>query len=131
MSARLLLAGVLASAAVRRKGRDNGAIFAVAGVRDTDRGAERDWRVFVNDPALIERIEEMRAGEPIAISGPFYFSVEGGEPVYRITAEALLDTKRRRKPKGLIGREQRVESDEMGLAPASTVEEALNDDVPF
>ena len=108
MTSRVLLSGVLASAAVRRKRRADGVIFAVAKVRDTDRGMARTWTLFVNDPALVEQIEEMRAGEPICISGPF--TVAGERDLeFRITAEALVDTKRRKKPKGQISKELRIE----------------------
>src|SRR5271165_754178 len=71
MTSRLLLSGMLASPAVRRRRRADGAVFTIARIRDTDRGASRDWRLFANDPALIERLEEMRVGEPTAVSGPF------------------------------------------------------------
>ena len=71
MTSRILLSGTLASAAIRRKRRSDGAVFAIAKIRDTDRGLSRTWTLFVNDPALIEQIEEMRAGEPIAVAGPF------------------------------------------------------------
>ena len=91
MSSATLLSGVLTSAAVRRKRQADGRLYAVADVRDTDRGGQRYWRVYLNDLELIERVEEMRVGEPIAISGPFYFSVEGTRIVHRITAEALID----------------------------------------
>jgi hypothetical protein len=128
MSSRLLLTGVLAGAAVRRKRRDDGAIFAVAKIRDTDRHSTRTWTAFANDPELIELLEGLRVGEPIAISGPFSVNIAGSErePTieHRITIDALLDTKRRRKPKGAIAKEQRIESDELDLAP-------LNDALPF
>jgi hypothetical protein len=127
----LLLTGRLASPAVRRKRRDTGVLFAVARIRDMDRGMPRDWTVFANELCTIERLEEMRVGEPVACSGPFYVAIDGDALSYRITAEVVLDVKRRRKPKGLIGREQRVESDECDLAPVSSVEEGLNDSVPF
>jgi hypothetical protein len=126
MTSRLLLAGVLTSAAVRRKRLADGAIFAVAKVRDTDRGMARTWTLFVNDPVIIEQIEEMRVGEPLAIAGPF--SVAGERDLeFRITAEALVDTKRRRKPKGQISKESRTESTELDLAP----HEGPNDEIPF
>jgi hypothetical protein len=125
MSARVLLSGVLASAASRRKRRSDGVIFAVAKVIDSDRGMSRTWTVFVNDPVIIEQIEEMRVGEPIAIAGPF--SVAGEREIeFRITAEALVDTKRRKKPRELIAKEQRTESTELDLAPHE-----LNDEIPF
>ncbi len=130
MSSALLLTGKLANAAVRRKRRSDGAIYAVARIRDSDRGMPRDWTAYANDLATIERLEELRVGEPVACSGPFCVAVDGDALAYRVTIETLIDTKRRRKPKGLIAKESRVESDELDLAPTS-IEEALNDDVPF
>ena len=58
-------------------------------------------------------------------------AVDGDALAYRLTVEALIDTKRRRKPKGMIAKESRVESDDLDLAPVATVEEGLNDDVGF
>ncbi len=131
MSSRLLLSGVLTNAAVRRKRKSDGAIFAVATIRDRDRLENRVWRVFANDHDVIEQLEGLRVGEPIAASGPFYVAVDGGQPVYRMTIEALIDVKRRRKPKGQIAKESRVESDELDLAPRQHEGETLNDAVPF
>jgi hypothetical protein len=132
MSSRLLLCGTLASAALRRKRRADGAVFAIGKIRDTDRGERRQWTVYVNDPAVIELLEEMRVGEPLAVSGPFTISITGPEREpsveYKITAETVLDTKRKKKPKGLIGKEQRIESDEFDLAPADG---GPNDALPF
>jgi hypothetical protein len=86
---------------------------------------------FANDPAIMEEIEALRTGEPIACSGPFSVVFCDREPAFRITVESMIDTKRRRKSKGLISKEQRVESEELELAPVATAEEGLNDDVPF
>jgi hypothetical protein len=134
MSTRLLLSGILSSPAARRKRRDNGALFAVATVRDTDRGQPRIWRAFLNEFELIERVEEMRTGEPIAVSGPFSVTVASGhrEPSveYRISVEADLDTKRKRKSKTAKQKEERITSDEVDQAPCRDGE-ALNDDLPF
>jgi hypothetical protein len=127
MTSRILLSGTLASAAIRRKRRSDGAVFAIAKIRDTDRGLSRTWTLFVNDPALIEQIEEMRAGEPIAVAGPFYVASER-DLEYRISAESLIDTKRRKKPKGQIANESRIESSELDLAPQNG---GLNDDLPW
>jgi hypothetical protein len=124
MTSALLFAGP----AVRRKRRDTGAIFAVARIRDTDRGMSREWVAFANDLLIIERLEELCVGEPIACSGPFYVAVDGDALAYRLTIEALVDTKRRRKPKGQIAKESRVESDELNIAP---VAEEPNDAIPF
>jgi hypothetical protein len=125
MTSRVLLSAVLTSAAIRRKRRADGAIFAIAKVRDTDRGLSRTWTVFANDLTVIETLEEMRVGEPITIAGPFSVAAER-EIEFRITAEALVDTKRRKKPKGQISKESRIESSELDLAPHE-----LNDDIPF
>jgi hypothetical protein len=126
MTSRVLLSAILATAAVRRKRRADGAVFAIAKIRDTDRGLSRTWTLYVNDPTLIEQIEEMRIGEPIAVAGPFTVAGER-EIEFRITAEALVDTKRRKKPKGLIAKESRTESDELDLAPY----DGPNDAIPF
>jgi hypothetical protein len=117
---------------MRRRRKADGRLFGVAVVKDSDRGIPREWRVYVNDLELIERLEEMRIGEPVALSGPFSFEIEGGHIACRITAEAILDTKRRRKPKGVIGKEQRTESNEFDLAPQQDDgERPFNDGIPF
>ena len=86
--------------------------------------ARRDWTAFANDPAVIEHLEEMRVGEPIAIAGPFSIVIAGAErePMieFRITIETLVDTKRRKKPKGQIRKEERVVSDEADQAPRAS-----------
>jgi hypothetical protein len=128
MTSRLLLTGVLTGAAVRRKRKADGVLFAVAKIKDTDRSERRIWTVFATDIAVIEALEELRIGEPVAVAGPFSISVSGtkNEPKieYKLTAESLLDVKRRKKPKGQIAKEQRVESDEFERAP-------FNDPLPF
>jgi hypothetical protein len=125
MTSRILLSAVLASVAARRKRRSDGAVFAVCKVRDSDRGSPRFWTVFANDLTVIEMLEGIRVGEPIAIAGPF--SVVGERDLeYRISAESVIDTKRRKKPKGLIAKESRIESDELDLAPHE-----LDDEIPF
>lgn len=130
MTSRVLLSGTLASAAVRRKRKADGAVFAVAKIRDTDRYERREWTAFANDLDVIEALEEMRVGEPIAVTGPFSSTIGGTEREprieHRITAEALLGSKRKRKPKGKITKEQRVELDE--IAPSR---EDPNDELPF
>jgi hypothetical protein len=125
MTSRVLLSAVLASVAVRRRRRADGAVFAVARVRDTDRGLSRTWTVFANDLTVIEMLEEMRVGSPLAIAGPFS-AVGERDLEYRISAESVLDVKRRKKRKGEIAKEERVESAELDLAPHE-----LNDDIPF
>lgn len=124
MTSRIMFSGTLASAAVRRKRKVDGAVFAVVKLRDSDRGEPRTWTAFANDPAVIEHLEEMRVGEPIAIAGPFSIVIAGSEREprieYRITAEAVVDTKRRRKPKGQIRKEERTESDEVDQAPRAS-----------
>ncbi len=136
MSTRILLSGTLAGAAVRRKRKADGALFAVATVKDVDRTEVRLWKMFINDPALIEQVEEMRVGEPIAITGPFSVALSTGrhepELEYRITAEAILDTKRKRKSKTKKGAEERITSDEDDLAPRFDAREvAFDDPLPF
>lgn len=132
MSSALLLSGILVSAAVRRTRKADGAIFAVARIRDTDRGAPRVWTVFINNPRLIEQFEDVRVGEPVAVTGPFSFAIAGNEREttieHRISVEALLDTKRRKKSKGTIAKEQRIASDELNIAP---VAEGPSDAIPF
>jgi hypothetical protein len=128
MSSRLLLTGTLAGAAVRRKRKADGALFAVATIRDTDRSERRIWTVFAADIAVIEALEELRIGEPIAVAGPFSITVAGtkNEPKieYKLTIESVLDTKRRKKTKAAIAKEARTESDEFDRAP-------FNDPLPF
>ena len=136
MSTRILLSGTLAGAAVRRKRKADGALFAVATVKDTDRTELRLWRMFINDPVLIEQVEEMRAGEPICVSGPFAIAIAAGrqdpEIEYRITCEAILDTKRKRKSKTKKGAEERITSDETDLAPRFDAREVdFDDPLPF
>jgi hypothetical protein len=64
-------------------------------------------------------------GEPIAVAGPFTVAGER-EIEFRITAESVIDVRRRKKRKGEIAKEERVESSELDLAPHE-----LDDDIPF
>ena len=93
------------------------------------------WTAFANDPTLIEQFEGLRVGEPIAVTGPFSVVIAGSEREpkieHRISAEALVTTKRRGKPKGQIAKEARTESGELDFAPRSSIEEGLNDDLSF
>ena len=97
MTSRLLLSGILAGPIVRRTRRKDGRPFAVATVRDTDRGEPRTWTVFVNDLAIIENFEAIKDGEPIAIAGPFSVTVIGARPVHRVTADAIVGARKVRK----------------------------------
>jgi hypothetical protein len=126
LTSRVLLSAVLTSAAIRRKRRADGAIFAIAKVRDTDRGMARAWTVFANDLTVIEMLEGIRVGEPIAVAGPFTVAGER-EIEFRITAESVIDVRRRKKRKGEIAKEERVESAELDLAP----HDGPNDEIPF
>jgi hypothetical protein len=130
MSSRLMLAAFVCDPAVRRKRNADGAIFATMKVRDTDRSETRLWTVFFNDPELIERAEELRRGEPVAIAGPFSIVLvdSRGEPVidYRITAQTFVDT-RKRKSKTQKKREERVTSDEQSPPDDG----GPNDEIPF
>jgi aspartyl/asparaginyl-tRNA synthetase len=130
MSSRLLLTGTLASPAVRRRRKADGAVFARATVRDSDRGEPRQWTVYANDPDVIEQLEALRTGSSVAVSGPFAVVITGQDDLeYRLTAVAMLDTKRKKKSKAAISKEQRVESEELDLAPAS--DGGPNDALPF
>jgi hypothetical protein len=136
MSSRLLLTGTLAASATRRKRNSDRARFAVKKLMDTNRGERRLCTPFGNDPELIERLENMRVGEPLAVTGPFAITVHasrnGQEILYRITAEAILDAKRRKKAKGTTYAEERVASDEWDDAPRPADEERPFDDpLPF
>jgi hypothetical protein len=126
MTSRVLLSAVRASVAARRKRRSDGAVFAVCKVRDSDRGSPRFWTVFANDLTVIETLEELRVGEPIAIAGPFTVAGER-EIEFRISAESVLDVKRRKKPKGQIAKESHIESTELDLAPHA----GPKDEIPF
>jgi hypothetical protein len=121
MSTRILLSGTIYDPPVRRTRRSDGALFAVTKVRDTDKGDARLWTVYFNDPALIEIAEEMRSGEPIALTGPFSIEIIGptGAPrlAYKIAAESILDVRRKRKSKKQIKTEERQISDEADAAP--------------
>jgi hypothetical protein len=127
MTSRLLLTGTLESAAVRRNRKADGVVFAIVTIKDTDRGWSRIWTAFAGDLDLIEQLEQMRIGSPLAVCGPFAIAVAGtkSEPKidHRITIESILDFKRKRKSKRLIREEEKVTSDELDDAP-------LNDDLP-
>ena len=82
---------------MRRTRRDDGRLFGIATIRDTDRGEPRTWVVFVNDLQLIERFEHLKDGEPVAISGPFSVGADEARLVYRVTAEALIGARKERK----------------------------------
>ncbi len=116
MTSRLLLSGTLepdrsaqAQGRQRHPRRLEGQRYGPGRCSDLD--------ALCNDPDLIAQVEDLRIGEPVAVTGPF--SVTGGPEIeFRITAEAVVDTKRRKKPKGQIAKEQRTEWDELDLAPA-------------
>ncbi len=133
MTSRLLLTGVILDVAARRKRKSDGVIFAVAKVRDTDRNESRVWTVYFNDLDLIERVEELLSGEPIAIAGPFCVVIAGppGEQAleHRVTAETFIDTRRRRKSKTQKRIEERMASDKEG--PRDGIGSALDDPLPF
>jgi hypothetical protein len=133
MTSRLLLTAILLDVAARRKRNSDGALFAVMKVRDTDKNESRVWTVFINDLETIERAEDLRKGEPIAITGPFSVAIAGppGEPTleHRITAESFVDTRRRRKSKTQKRIEERIASDDEG--PQDGVGSALDDALPF
>ena len=138
MSSRILVIGEISRPLVRRTRRDDGRVFGVLTIRDSDRLETRIWAAFVNDLELIEDIERLRVGEPIGVSGPFSFRIagEGDEQhiEHRLTVQALVDTRpRKAKTKTAIGKEQRIKSDEGDLAPvAPDREEAFHDDpLPF
>ena len=117
MSGALLLSGILASPAVRRKRRADGAVFAVARIYDTDRGAPRHWTVFINQPSLIEQFEELRRP---ARQG-------------RLGAILLCDRGQRTgaRDRASIAKEQRVRIRRGRPGAKLANREGLNDAVPF
>jgi len=137
MSSRILIVGEIGRPLVRRARRDDGRIFGVFSIRDSDRTENRIWSAFVNDPDLIEEIERLRAGEPIGVSGPFSFRIddsgEAPEIEHRVTVNAIVDTRpRKAKTKTAIAKEQRVKSGEADLAPSAEPGESILDDpIPF
>jgi hypothetical protein len=130
MTSRLLLSAVLATPIVRRHRRDDGRLFGVATLRDADRGEVRTWTVFVNDVSLIEKFEALRAGEPIAISGPFNVTADDARLVFRITADALVSGRKQRKKRSISTEipdadpSDAPKDDEAGEGP-------FNDPLPF
>ena len=97
MTSRILLSAVLVGALARRDRRDDGRLFGVATLRDTDRGKSRTWTVFVNDVELIERLEKLKDGEPVAIAGPFSVTADGDRLVHRISADEIIGARKERK----------------------------------
>jgi hypothetical protein len=122
MSSRLLLSGTLAAPIARRVRRADGKAFAVTTVRDTDRGEPRSWTVFVNDPSVIEKIESMKDGEPIALCGAFSIAVNGSRLTYKISAEAVIGARKSRKKKSA------TPDDDLDDAPRD--DGGLNDPLP-
>lgn len=125
---RMLLSGVTAGAFVRRARRVDGKIFAVGTIRDSDRGEPRYWTVFANDPAVIEKLEKLKGGEPVALSGPFSVTVEGARLVYRLTADSIVTARK--------GRTKRKDNPLLAVDPAEApkdddASEVINDDLPF
>ncbi len=134
MTTRILLSGRLKSAIFRRRRKSDGALFGICRIDDRDRMEVRVWTVYVNDPDVIDQLEELRVGEPIAIVGPFsgFPSTNGQGIDWKISAEAVLDVKRKKKSKTAKGREERARSDEIEDAPKVLAEEPFHDDaLPF
>jgi hypothetical protein len=135
MSSRVLVTGEITRALVRRRRNSDSATFGVFRVRDSDRLADRIWICYANDLELIEAIELLRGGEPVALTGAFNFRIGGtaDEPEieHRLTVTAIVDTRpRKAKPKKIIRREMR-ELDDADAAPIETGEAALDDPLPF
>jgi hypothetical protein len=119
----------------RRRRRSDGAVFAVATLTDRDRLENRTWTAFANDLQIIERLEQLRVNEPLAVTGPFTAlpNADGSGVIWRITIEAMLDARRPKKGKKLIAREERVLSDEADDAPTAPEhpEGVLDDLLPW
>ena len=134
MTSRTLISGTITVALVRRRRNADGGLFGFAYITDRDRLETRKWKVFANDVEIIERLEALRIGEPIALSGPFsIITKEGVEVEFRVTAEQLIDAKKPKKSKAAKAQEERVKSDEWSEAPKSPVDEGrpFNDDIGF
>jgi hypothetical protein len=127
MTSRLLLSGLLTAPIVRRTRRDDGRLFGIATIQDTDRGEPRTWVVFVNNLELIERFEHLKDGEPVAISGPFSISADEARLVYRVTAEALIGARKERKKRS---KSERIEAVDPDPAPKEE-EKPFDDALPF
>jgi hypothetical protein len=133
MTSRTLIAATLETPVVRRNRKSDGGLFAVAKIIDRDRNETRRWTVFINDQELIEQVEALRIGEPLAITGPFYVvpAANGADTEYRITCQKLLDTRPPRKSKTAKAREARVKSDEWDDAPKESATADFDDPLPF
>ncbi len=128
-TSRALISGELQGRLVRRKKRADGSIYGIATVRDRDRLEVRRWKVFFNDLDLIERVEKLRPGEPIALVGPYY-AVAAGEAVqYVATAFEVIDLHWKRKTKKQIRIEEKTASDEHEEAPRE--DGGPNDEIGF
>jgi hypothetical protein len=123
VSSRLLLTGILSRVMERRTRKIDGKVFGVGQLRDTDKTEVRNWTLYANDAALIDQLERLPVGSPLAIVGPFSITIRGTKleprPEFKITAEAVLDTKRRPKTKRQIREEQGVVSSEDEQAPTA------------
>ena len=115
----------------RRRNPATGAIYGKMTLRDRDRNETRFWTAFVEDVELIEKIEKLRVGDPIAVSGPFSAQMFRGEPQLKISVYGVLDGHERRKPKpkAQIRREEKVESNEIDQAPHD--DGGLDDPIPL
>lgn len=134
MSSRILVIGEIHRTLICRTRRDDGRVFGVFTIRDSDRMETRFWSAFVNDVDLIEEVERLRAGEPIGVSGPFSFRISGAAIEHRVTVNALIDTRpRKAKAKTAIRKEQATKSDEADIAPTAPEygEAVLDDALPF
>jgi hypothetical protein len=132
VSSRTLLSATLAGSLVRRNRRDDGRLFGVARATDLECGQPREWVVFVNDPALIEQFEKLKEGEPVAIAGPFAVRANGKRIEFRITADAIIGTRKQRK-KRLKEEGNLLATVDLNEAPRddSQEREPLNDSIPF
>jgi hypothetical protein len=103
MSNRALVSGALFKAPQIKMSK-SGKPYILATIRSGSGQAVRWWKCFVFAELAIEEISRLGDGDPIAVSGEFdceLYSPAGAESRlnWRITADAILSTKRRSAPK--------------------------------
>jgi hypothetical protein len=124
---RAIVSGTLHKAAEERTSKA-GNPFATFTIRENVNGSSRWWRAVAFDDAVIEAIRSIQTGEPIALGGEIdcglWTPEDGREPRlnWKVTADAVLTAKPKRKPKAASGRETAASS---WAAPDTGGEDAI------
>ena len=112
MTARAIVSGALHKAAEERTSKA-GNQFATFTIRENVNGSTRWWQAIAFSESAIEALKELAVGDQIAVAGEIdakiYAPASSESRIsLRITADAVLSTKARHKPKAEKARSREV-----------------------